>query len=362
MSDTSNDNDSSPERSLKRRKKQPHEWKQNKRKQARLRGEEYVSTSGKTISRKMVGEISSCSDKCTEQILQDEKQAILSKLYEMKSKDQQDTYLMGLMEVKPIARRRKSSRNCVKTATFSYWISQHGKRKRVCKKAFLRLHAISNSRLQRLNKLLREGRTPVDLRGKHNIRRHVLPLEVTAKIREQIESFPTNVKYEYYLKYFNENYSLRFGRPQVDVCGECERLGTALKDPNLNDNAKRVHAAELMVHKRRAKKFYSQLEAITKLCNEREDVCAISFDYMQNLPLPNIPVQEIFYFRQTFYLIKPNMNPQIPIEKAYQEAVPIHTKKIADLKQLLPYFFDETLEFYYHIISWKVKNEDSSEK
>nr|CAI5821872.1 unnamed protein product [Callosobruchus analis] len=159
MSDTSNDNDSSPERSLKRRKKQPHEWKQNKRKQARLRGEEYVSTSGKTISRKMVGEISSCSDKCTEQILQDEKQAILSKLYEMKSKDQQDTYLMGLME-----------------------------------------------------------------------------------------------------------------------------------------------------------------------------------------------------------LIKPNMNPQIPIEKAYQEAVPIHTKKIADLKQLLPYFFDETLEFYYHIISWKVKNEDSSEK
>nr|CAI5821873.1 unnamed protein product [Callosobruchus analis] len=107
-----------------------------------------------------------------------------------------------------------------------------------------------------------------------------------------------DVKYEYYLKYFNENYSLRFGRPQVDVCGECERLGTALKDPNLNDNAKRVHAAELMVHKRRAKKFYSQLEAITKLCNEREDVCAISFDYMQNLPLPNIPVQEIFYFRQ----------------------------------------------------------------
>nr|CAI5850994.1 unnamed protein product [Callosobruchus analis] len=486
MSDTSNDNDSSPERSLKRRKKQPHEWKQNKRKQARLRGEEYVSTSGKTISRKMVGEIS-CSDKCTEQILQDEKQAILSKLHEMKSKDQQDTYLMGLMEVKPIARRRKSSRNCVKTATFSYWISQHGRRK--------------------------------------------------------------------------QNYSLRFGRPQVDVCGECERLGTALKDPNLNDNAKRVHSAELMVHKRRAKNFYSQLEAITKLCNEREDVCAISFDYMQNLPLPNIPVQEIFYFRQlwvyafqvhnlktnkghfytyhegqahkgpdevcsfllhyiennippeitelhlfcdecpgqnrnhtmvrflmtltatkrfkkivhyfplrghsflpcdrdfgsikrvirradriylpedyeqmilssrkvfpftlttiryediidfknwwphyykkttksadehranftisqysqftytsdtpgyvttsdfiggflshTFYLIKPNMNPQIPIEKAYQEAVPINTKKIADLKQLLPYFFDETLEFYYHIISWKVKNEDSSEK
>nr|CAH7735549.1 unnamed protein product [Callosobruchus chinensis] len=27
-----------------------------------------------------------------------------------------------------------------------------------------------------------------------------------------------DVKYEYYPKYFNENYSLRFGTPQVDVC------------------------------------------------------------------------------------------------------------------------------------------------
>lgn len=102
----------------------------------------------------------SCSDKCTEHITQEEKKAILAKLLEMRSKNQQDTYLIGLMEVKPIARRRKSSRNCVKNAIFSYWITQQGKRKRLCKKAFLRLHAISNSRLQRLNKLLREGNTP----------------------------------------------------------------------------------------------------------------------------------------------------------------------------------------------------------
>lgn len=241
---------------------------------------------------------------------------------------------MGLMEAKPIARRRKSSKNCVKTATFSYHYYKQGKRIPVCKKAFLSLHAISNSRLQRLNTLLKAGKTPVDLRGKHNNRPHVLPPEYIAKIKEHIESFPcktshysnskivhyldaklsvksmyelftkkwpdlsNKVKYEYYLKYFNENYSLRFGRPQIDVCSECERLGTKLKDPHLNDNAKRVNAAELLIHKRRAKKFYTQIQNVTKMCAERDDVCGITFDFMQNLPLPDIPVQEIFYYRQ----------------------------------------------------------------
>ena len=106
------------------------------------------------------------------------------------------------------------------------------------------------------------------------------------------------VKYEYYLKYFKENFQLRFGRPQVDVCSLCEELGTKLRNPNLNDNAKRVVAAELMVHKRRAKKFYNKLQEVQKLCKDDTRVAGITFDYMQNLPLPNIPVQDFFYYRQ----------------------------------------------------------------
>nr|CAI5844493.1 unnamed protein product [Callosobruchus analis] len=63
--------------------------------------------------------------------------------------------------------------------------------------------------------------------------------------------------YELYLKYLNENYSLTFGRCQVNVCSECERLNAKIKDNSLNDTAKRVTIAKLIVHKRRAKKFYS---------------------------------------------------------------------------------------------------------
>lgn len=106
------------------------------------------------------------------------------------------------------------------------------------------------------------------------------------------------VKYEYFLKYFKQNYNFRFGRPQVDVCFLCENLSVKLKDTNLNDNAKRVAAAELIVHKRRAKKFYTQMQKVQELCTRSDNVAALCFDYMQNLPLPVTPVQEMFYYRQ----------------------------------------------------------------
>ncbi|CAH1098460.1 unnamed protein product [Psylliodes chrysocephalus] len=107
-----------------------------------------------------------------------------------------------------------------------------------------------------------------------------------------------NVKYKFFLKYFHENFNLSFGRPQIDVCSKCEELGEKLKDPHLNDNAKRVVAAELMVHKRRAKKYFTKMDEIRKLYKENEKVVALCFDYMQNLSLSFLPVQEVFYFRQ----------------------------------------------------------------
>lgn len=49
---SSNSESDSLDRSLKKRKKQPHTWKQNQRKYARLHGQEYVNTAGKVIGKK----------------------------------------------------------------------------------------------------------------------------------------------------------------------------------------------------------------------------------------------------------------------------------------------------------------------
>ena len=46
--------------------------------------------------------------------------------------------------------------------------------------------------------------------------------------------------------------------------------------------------------KRRAKKFYQYLKNAETHCKTNEDVLALSFDYMQNLHLPETPVQDLF--------------------------------------------------------------------
>lgn len=45
-----------------------------------------------------------------------------------------------------------------------------------------------------------------------------------------------------------------------------------------------------------ANKFYSKLKEIPSLCHEQEDVGGIVFDYIQNMLLPVMPVQKIFYY------------------------------------------------------------------
>lgn len=142
-----------------------------------------------------------------------------------------------------------------------------------------------------MTKLRETNQSPVDMREKHKNRGNILDPAINCKIHEHISSFPTKqahytstpiiyleahltikkmhelfivnnqnlvgvVKYEYYLKYFNDNFGYRFGRPQVDVCSICEELNTKIKSSSLNEVAKRVAVAELLVHKRRAKKFF----------------------------------------------------------------------------------------------------------
>lgn len=56
-----------------------------------------------------------------------------------------------------------------------------------------------------------------------------------------------------------------------------------------------------MVHRRRSKKFYSSIKEITKKCQDEgpnKVTAAICMDYMANVSLPTIPVQDLYYLRQ----------------------------------------------------------------
>nr|CAI5820281.1 unnamed protein product [Callosobruchus analis] len=197
------------------------------------------------------------------------------------------------------------------------------------------------------------------------------------------------------LKYINENFNLKFGRPHVDVCSECERHGTKLKDVNIHDNAKKVAAAELMVHKRRAKKFYNKIkEAQTSFKNlfiiGRKDLmrCAHSScnDYIMKhisseineLDLLSDYVQFLYessspgYVKTWEYidglhsdiikLLKEHKeDPTLSNKGAYKDPVSINEKKIGDIKKVMRHIQGGTLEFYYHVTSWKTTNTENDD-
>lgn len=79
----------------------------------------------------------------------------------------------------------------------------------------------------------------------------------------------------------------------------CEELNLKIKSTFLNENAKRGAVAELLVHKRRAKKCYTILREITEKCvREPTKLVGICIDYMANISLPCIPGQDTYYLRQ----------------------------------------------------------------
>lgn len=246
------------------------------------------------------------------------------------------------MELEPIARQRPRSdgeKSKPKSFNVKYSIQLNGVRTRVCKSAFIDTYSYSKNQLERLSHLLQRNKTPEDKRGKGQSG-NAIPESVNSKLREHIDSFPTKVShysnserrylaanlnqrkiydmfvekerdfllatlkdekrfsYKYFCEYFRVNYDLGFGRPVVDACVTCEELQTKIKSPILNDNAKKVAVAELMVHKRKAKKFYQMVKSITQICKDDLKTVGISIDFMANVSLPCIPVQDIYYFRQ----------------------------------------------------------------
>ena len=212
-----------------------------------------------------------------------------------------------------------------------------GKDKVVCVAAFAGIHGISIARVRRLaNVSLQSVCPPRDKRGKHGHHRRITD-QVKQQIEDHIRSFPVMkshysrshdnrrrkylspilsvadmhelyvkkyetgarspvVSYSFYLKYFNENFNLCFGYPKTDTCGTCDSLRIQL---DLADESQSTALrSQKEDHLRRAENFYSSLRTNTILAKENPQIKTISFDFQQNLPLPHIPVGEVFYMRQ----------------------------------------------------------------
>ncbi|KAJ4430379.1 hypothetical protein ANN_22595 [Periplaneta americana] len=85
-------------------------------------------------------------------------------------------------------------------------------------------------------------------------------------------------------------------RSQVEACSKCEKLKSKLNSDSLNETAKKAAAAELMVHTRKYKKFYSNLSEIKKKC-QNENVMRLSIDYAKHPIISNTSTGSILLYK-----------------------------------------------------------------
>ena len=105
------------------------------------------------------------------------------------------------------------------------------------------------------------------------------------------------VSYDYYLTYCNQNFNFSFGYPKSDTCSTCDQLEVQL---NASSDSAVQSSIRLQKedHLRKAENFYSSLRTDTILAKQNSHIATLTFDFQQNLPLPNIPVGEVFYMHQ----------------------------------------------------------------
>ena len=204
---------------------------------------------------------------------------------------------------------------------------ENGKQHEVCSKTFLSIYCVTAERVrslaahkwqtdnprdeQRGGKRLKPGYEDLKEEIKQHISRYrcvssyygrnktpnkkYLPstLNVLKMYRAFLEQYSgtLSVKYSLYYKVFVTSFNLGFGNPRTDVCSTCVKLKSTINATQEAEKKKMI--TELLVHKMRAKNFYSLLK------EEHDDsVLTICFDLMQNQPLPKSPIGEAYYSRQ----------------------------------------------------------------
>lgn len=106
----------------------------------------------------------------------------------MNSKNEQDLYIQGLIDVQQRRSRDNVDNRGPKSASFKYHVLMGTARKEVCFNAFLSVFSISEKRVRRIRQLKLMGKTPEDKRGK--CFSYSLPQDVHYAESEHIKSFP----------------------------------------------------------------------------------------------------------------------------------------------------------------------------
>lgn len=253
--------------------------------------------------------------------------------------------MSGLISYQNIQQRRPRKEHADGDDSFQHEVAYHYKVRvqgspshqevPVCAKAFASLHGITRGRLRTIQSKVISGTIPIDGRGTHDTRPHKVPIELIHLIKLHIKSFKArqshyslrdnpnvmylpeelsvnkmhglflhevriNIPYRVYYNVFRKEFNIKFGLPRSDTCSICDEL--KLKIMCATDNEKDELIVQKTLHLQKAKKF-RDLKNAYKEKAQKGECMVLSFDYMQNLPLPHIKTGDVFYSRQMWYYV-----------------------------------------------------------
>lgn len=279
---------------------------------------------------------------CYDKVNEEQRAAILQHFLNFTSKDEQDTHLSSLISYQNIQQRRPRI-NRDNEASFQHDLAYYYRVRilsnmkiiPVCAIAFLSIHGISRNRLRTIQTKISSGSLQKDLRGTHETRPHKVPLELENLIKCHIKSFKARqshyslrdnpnvsylpeeltvtkmfelflnetricISYRVYYNIFTHHFNIKFGLPRSDTCSICDELNLKIKCAT--DQAKNELITQKKLHLCKAKKFKDLKKAYKEKARLGECM-VLTFDFMQNLPLPHIQTSDVFYSRQMWYYV-----------------------------------------------------------
>ena len=105
------------------------------------------------------------------------------------------------------------------------------------------------------------------------------------------------VKEWLYRKIFNEEFNLSFGYPRSDTCETCDLLNIEMQACKSDADRASIRD-ELAAHQEKASQGYRCLRTDTEATKGTTDHALLTFDLMQNLPVPTLTHGSMFYSRQ----------------------------------------------------------------
>ncbi|KAJ8928745.1 hypothetical protein NQ314_018649 [Rhamnusium bicolor] len=301
----------------------------------RVSGKQYVTCKNKSVDEKIPPK-DKVSCKCYYQCkaLSPEVKTTLFRQFYETDEATQGTFLMGILQVGNIRRRRHGSydhpENSKRQVSVYYTVPNgSGKHVQVCQQTFREIFCITKKRLENLVKKKKLGySTYTDLR-KNNRRNIKYTEEHSHLIHEHINSFPrserhycrkkstkeylspdlninrlyrafiqkypkTNISSKHYRKIFKKDFPhLSFKHPRQDTCKTCDLLNCKVKS---GENGAKM---KLELHHRKVESALSYMKHDHTISQQvNSETCTIFIDLQQVLFVPTLTHSDMFYMRQ----------------------------------------------------------------